>query len=491
MTEPWYNGPITQGYGPTDEPLDSGYQGYAHFNKGLDYGLPTGTPITALVGGTVLSAGDSGDGWGISIKIKDANGYIHNYGHLDSVNVKVGQTINAGDLVALSGNSGNSTGPHLSYDVADPSGNYIDPSGFVPTGGNTRMANLGPSGIDGRLAAPVGSPVSDAANTAYGGVRGLADMIGGGNTPTVVGTPLAGSIADQLDVVIEEMSANRPDKSSAYYQQNPDLYQVDLAEWVNTYTSVASLREQFKQAALGLISLPDGTVMAYGDATPEQQRQIEAANQTQYASILNKFGLDQYDLIRQYVGDTNSVAQTGFNNEMDRISTGISRDNLSLSKAQQELDSWIKSQSVAEGDAARIADAKNQAIKYGTTGGKTSFTGNDLGGGVAKLAQQGGINPSSAILSYPGYQTYTPVQDRLDSLAGMGVSNAPPATPMLNTPTAIPGAPALQAPPPPPMMEVPGYERGPDGFLHPKQTAAPPLATPGALVDSNGIPIAG
>lgn len=354
-----------------------------------------------------------------------------------------------------------------------------------------RMANLGPSGIDGRLAAPVGSPVSDAANTAYGGVRGLADMSGGGNTPTVVGTPLAGSIADQLDVVIEEMSANRPDKSSAYYQQNPDLYQVDLAEWVNTYTSVASLREQFKQAALGLISLPDGTVMAYGDATPEQQRQIEAANQTQYASILNKFGLDQYDLIRQYVGDTNSVAQTGFNNEMDRISTGISRDNLSLSKAQQELDSWIKSQSVAEGDAARIADAKNQAIKYGTTGGKTSFTGNDLGGGVAKLAQQGGINPSSAILSYPGYQTYTPVQDRLDSLAGMGVSNAPPATPMLNTPTAIPGAPALQAPPPPPMMEVPGYERGPDGFLHPKQTAAPPLATPGAIVDSNGIPIAG
>ena len=160
---------------------------------------------------------------------------------------------------------------------------------------------------------------------------------------------------------------------------------------------------------------------------------------------------------------------------MDRISTGISRDNLSLSKAQQELDSWLKSQSVAEGDANRIADAKDNAIKYGTTGGKTSFTSNDLGAGVAQLAKTGGIDPNVPLLSYPGYQTYTPVQDRLDSLAGMGVSNAPPTSPVLNTPTTIPGAPALQTPPPPPQMEIPGYERGPDGYLRPKQAAAPPL----------------
>jgi hypothetical protein len=138
----WRTAPITQGFGPTDTELDGAYAGAAHFNKGLDFGVPIGTPIDSVVGGTVVAAGDQGDGWGISVKVKDANGYIHNYGHLSGVNVQAGQTIQAGTIVGASGNSGKSTGPHVSYDVLDPNGQYIDPSGFLSAPGSGAGGNV-------------------------------------------------------------------------------------------------------------------------------------------------------------------------------------------------------------------------------------------------------------------------------------------------------------------------------------------------------------
>lgn len=130
--------PITQGFGPTNEPLDSG-----GFNKGYDFATPLGTPIEALVGGTVISAGDSGDGWGISVKVLDAQGNTHNYGHLSSVNVQPGQTIGTNTLLGASGNTGKSTGPHLSYDVWDANGGYFDPFGGGMPGQEGDSGDLG------------------------------------------------------------------------------------------------------------------------------------------------------------------------------------------------------------------------------------------------------------------------------------------------------------------------------------------------------------
>ncbi|OGT54340.1 MAG: hypothetical protein A3E01_15355 [Gammaproteobacteria bacterium RIFCSPHIGHO2_12_FULL_63_22] len=128
----WWDYMLTQGFGPTNEPLDSGYGGYANYNKGHDYGVPLLTPITAIVGGTVVSVGDIGDGWGVRVWVRDAQGYIHNFGHLDSANVQAGQTVAPGQVVGLSGNSGKSTGPHISYDVwEEATGSYVDPSPYI------------------------------------------------------------------------------------------------------------------------------------------------------------------------------------------------------------------------------------------------------------------------------------------------------------------------------------------------------------------------
>ena len=129
---------VTALFGPTNEPLDSG-----GFNKGIDIGVPVGTPIKAVAGGTVIQAGDRGDGWGTSVKIQDANGFIHNYGHLSSAGLQVGQQVAPGTVVGKSGNTGASTGPHLSYDVLNSSWQAVDPSpwlGFNAAGDNRQFS---------------------------------------------------------------------------------------------------------------------------------------------------------------------------------------------------------------------------------------------------------------------------------------------------------------------------------------------------------------
>lgn len=146
MVRPVSGGSISQGFGPTDEQLDGPYNGYAHFNKGLDFAVAEGTGVAAVVAGTVVSAGDSGDGWGLSVKIRDANGYTHNYGHLSAINVKPGQKVGAGTAVGAVGSTGKSTGPHLSYDVWGSDGKFVDPTPFIggDAGGGSQESNQMP-----------------------------------------------------------------------------------------------------------------------------------------------------------------------------------------------------------------------------------------------------------------------------------------------------------------------------------------------------------
>jgi hypothetical protein len=118
------NGPITQGFGRSDVVIGDWVEG---FNVGVDIGVKVGTTVRAVVSGVVIATGDQKDGWGTSIKILDNFGNIHNYGHLSSSSVKEGQFVSAGKTIGKSGNTGLSTGPHLSYDVQNASGKYFDP----------------------------------------------------------------------------------------------------------------------------------------------------------------------------------------------------------------------------------------------------------------------------------------------------------------------------------------------------------------------------
>ena len=86
-------------------------------HKGIDYGVPVGTSIKAAAAGTVTYAGWNSGGYGYLVIISHGNGVQTYYGHCSSIITHVGAQVNAGDLIAKSGNTGRSTGPHLHFEI--------------------------------------------------------------------------------------------------------------------------------------------------------------------------------------------------------------------------------------------------------------------------------------------------------------------------------------------------------------------------------------
>ncbi|KES07482.1 peptidase [Streptomyces toyocaensis] len=116
---------------------------WASKHSGQDYAVPTGTPVLATHGGTVVKAGGNGAGdgpaYGNAVVIKHGNKTYSQYAHLSSVNVKAGQIVKTGQKIALSGNTGNSSGPHLHFEIrTSPNyGTAVDPAQFLRANGVT------------------------------------------------------------------------------------------------------------------------------------------------------------------------------------------------------------------------------------------------------------------------------------------------------------------------------------------------------------------
>lgn len=116
--------PVTSSLGPRDQPT----AGASTNHKGTDIGIPEGTELHALADGVVTNAGrDDAGGFGNWVKIEMDDGNSVIYGHVsDSSFYNVGDRVSAGDVVALSGNEGISTGPHLHLQIEDSDGNLLN-----------------------------------------------------------------------------------------------------------------------------------------------------------------------------------------------------------------------------------------------------------------------------------------------------------------------------------------------------------------------------
>jgi murein DD-endopeptidase MepM/ murein hydrolase activator NlpD len=105
---------ITSGFGMRFHPI----LGYTRMHKGIDFGVPIGTPVMAAGGGIIEEAGRKG-GYGNFVLINHGNGYETAYGHLSrfAPGIHAGSRVRQGQIVALSGSTGESTGPHLHYEI--------------------------------------------------------------------------------------------------------------------------------------------------------------------------------------------------------------------------------------------------------------------------------------------------------------------------------------------------------------------------------------
>jgi murein DD-endopeptidase MepM/ murein hydrolase activator NlpD len=133
---PVEGGRVTSRYGYRRDP----YTNRREFHRGYDIGAPRGAPIKVTADGTVTFSGRNG-AFGKMLTIKHKHGYETRYAHADKLLVKKGAMVRKGDVVALVGSSGRSTGPHLHYEVRK-NGMSLNPKGFFTVKSKKKKNNL-------------------------------------------------------------------------------------------------------------------------------------------------------------------------------------------------------------------------------------------------------------------------------------------------------------------------------------------------------------
>ena len=113
------SGPVTSGFGPR----------WGRMHEGIDIAVGTGTPVRAAGAGTVIYAGWLG-GYGNLVVVDHGGGLSTAYAHNSSFASSLGQAVSAGEVVAYSGNTGNSSGPHVHFEVR-VNGSAVDPLGYL------------------------------------------------------------------------------------------------------------------------------------------------------------------------------------------------------------------------------------------------------------------------------------------------------------------------------------------------------------------------
>jgi septal ring factor EnvC (AmiA/AmiB activator) len=119
-------GSITSEFGYRDDPLNPGTTRY---HSGVDIGASTGTAVACAGNGTVISAGWNG-GYGNCVIVDIGNGLSAVYGHLSAINVSAGETVSIGQTVGAVGSTGDSTGPHLHFEIR-LYGSAVNPYSYV------------------------------------------------------------------------------------------------------------------------------------------------------------------------------------------------------------------------------------------------------------------------------------------------------------------------------------------------------------------------
>jgi murein DD-endopeptidase MepM/ murein hydrolase activator NlpD len=131
MATPINNARLTSSFGMRMHPI----LGYNRMHKGVDFGAAVGTPVMAAGDGIVDEAGKKA-GYGNYVRIRHVNGYATAYGHLSRIapGIRKGARVSQSQVIAYSGNSGLSTGPHLHYEVLANNQQINPQSAKLPTG---------------------------------------------------------------------------------------------------------------------------------------------------------------------------------------------------------------------------------------------------------------------------------------------------------------------------------------------------------------------
>ncbi|MCC7450420.1 MAG: M23 family metallopeptidase [Anaerolineae bacterium] len=125
--------PNVGGSGSLRIPLPGNYtviRGFFPGHSGIDLAAPIGTTVFAADGGTVIFAGWSSWGYGNSVVLAHG-GMLTLYGHMSRINASCGQRVSAGQPIGAVGSTGNSSGPHLHFEIRPGGGEPVNPTGYM------------------------------------------------------------------------------------------------------------------------------------------------------------------------------------------------------------------------------------------------------------------------------------------------------------------------------------------------------------------------
>lgn len=120
---------------PVDAPVSSTFGArWGTMHRGMDFAGQMHAPIKAVTDGVVIDAGPA-TGFGLWVRVQQDDGTIGVYGHMQDILAHVGQPVRAGDVIATVGSRGQSTGPHLHYEVHQPGNAAVDPMPWMASRG--------------------------------------------------------------------------------------------------------------------------------------------------------------------------------------------------------------------------------------------------------------------------------------------------------------------------------------------------------------------
>jgi murein DD-endopeptidase MepM/ murein hydrolase activator NlpD len=124
---------VVQPFGPSTLAIEPPFNGFPHFHTGIDLVEPDLSPIQAADDGVVVLVGSGPYGYGNYVVLAHQGGLTTLYGHLNKALVKVGDVVTQGQLIGLEGSTGNSTGPHLHFELRIAE-KPVDPAPYLPPG---------------------------------------------------------------------------------------------------------------------------------------------------------------------------------------------------------------------------------------------------------------------------------------------------------------------------------------------------------------------
>jgi len=257
-----------------------------------------------------------------------------------------------------------------------------------------------------------------------------------------------GTTSAQAEALVRELYAQT--QSDDEFERSEALER--LPDAVLSWQRVAGLEG-------GKVTLGDGTIITRADIDAlsgdpfaqaqliQQFQQAQAQIENDAAALLNRYNVDRYNMQRGQVSDANDRAIAQYNADIDSTKARLERDELGITQAAQAVDRALSGAEESRQRANLTTDTLMGAAPYGTSGGKTAFTGADLGAGVQTLLRQSGVaDPATAeAIRFPGYITLDPDTLMQQGDAALGVAGPLPEIPGLSLSDAdIPRAPALQ-----------------------------------------------